>query len=142
LGTVNHGCTPRTGGCEAIRKDGQPCRARAQPDSPFCWCHDPALETKRQAARSKGGERTRDRWRVRLSELEERQGPYSGILTALLDVATELRTVGLPSNEVGRLRACVYGLSVALRAVEVSELDSRIEDLSDRLKWVEHRGTF
>ena len=100
------------------------------------------METKRQAARSKGGETTRDRWRVRLSELEARQGPYSGILTALLDVVAELRTVDLSSNEVGRLRACIYGMSVALKAVEASELDARIEDLSDRLKWIEHRGAF
>lgn len=41
--------------CAATRKNGQPCNARALPDSQYCFSHDPGRKEQRDAARRKGG---------------------------------------------------------------------------------------
>ncbi len=41
--------------CAARRKDGQPCTAPARSGQAYCFAHDPAQATARQAGREKGG---------------------------------------------------------------------------------------
>lgn len=130
-----HGSHPSP--CSATRTDGEPCRARARPGRTLCTFHDPELAEARAAARKRGGAKTRERWRARLAEVEKRKGPFAGILTALLDTVAELRDPSLPTDQVPRLRGAVYGLSVALRALEVSELDAVVLELNTRLDGIQ-----
>jgi hypothetical protein len=131
--TDDQGRTPSPPLCEAVTARGERCRARARPGRPLCVFHDPLLADARDAARRRGGQRTRSRWRDRLEEAEKRRGPFGGVLTALLDVVGELRDPALDPDHVQRLRACVYGLSVAARLLEVSELDAAVQTMNEKL---------
>ena len=42
--------------CTSTRADGQPCTARALPDSMFCFAHDPDVREKRLAGNRRGGQ--------------------------------------------------------------------------------------
>ncbi len=41
--------------CTATRISGRPCSARARPNRPYCFAHDPDLQLRRAAARQAGG---------------------------------------------------------------------------------------
>lgn len=45
--------------CEAVRKDGLPCRGPATVDGRWCFAHAPHLQAKRDAARRRGGHHSR-----------------------------------------------------------------------------------
>jgi len=48
------------GRCEATRRDGTPCGARPLAASRFCFSHDPARATEREAAQAVGVVRGRE----------------------------------------------------------------------------------
>ena len=127
--------TPRL--CEAVKSGGEPCKAFPLRGRRFCLAHDPERRDQHRAISRRGGQAS---WRQRLETLEERGRPFDGILTALLDVVTELRDPKLPTDQVPRLRAALYGLSIALRAVELSELDDAVAEICRRLQTLERVG--
>jgi hypothetical protein len=46
--------------CKGTRRDGTPCRARSRADSRFCFAHDPARATQREAVQAAGLARARE----------------------------------------------------------------------------------
>lgn len=44
-----------TSKCQGITRTGNPCNARARPDSPWCPWHDPELRAERAGWRQEGG---------------------------------------------------------------------------------------
>jgi hypothetical protein len=54
----------------------------------------------------------------------------------LADVLTELRDPKLPPQQIGRYRAITYAAAVAGHLLELSELDSALETLGERLSRV------
>jgi hypothetical protein len=56
-------------------------------------------------------------------------GAAGALLEYLRDVLADLRAPGVGADEVNRLRAAAYVSSVALRAIEVCETVTRVEEL-------------
>jgi len=117
--------------CKAKRKDGQPCGAYAVEGSDFCFWHTPGLEQERRESRARGGRARHGRVLstgmdgdpVVLSSV----GDVVGVLErALADVMTL-------EQSVARARAVGYLCNVAIRALEISELERRLDVLENKL---------
>lgn len=117
--------------CEATTTDGTPCQAPPREGRPFCFFHDPEAREARQEANRSGG---RSRWKEFLSRAEEHGTPSAGVVAYLRQVLEDLQEPGLEPAEVGRLRACCYAASVALKAAEQSDLSVRVESIERTLK--------
>jgi len=111
--------------CKATNKRGEPCGAPAIGGSGWCFAHHPEKARERAAARRKGGlsvhglDDSTETPEVRLSTAES-------VLGLLEKAAAEL----LPRKpSVQKARALAYVASVALWAVEVSELERRVSRL-------------
>jgi len=112
--------------CKATTKDGQPCRAWALHGSDFCFQHDPSKAQERKEARSKGGRARHgrkldaDRGRVvQLDTLADVVRLVEGAVGDLLQL----------ENSVSRARAVGYLAGIAVKALQVSELEERIARL-------------
>jgi len=109
--------------CQGRNRRGEPCQVRSLPDSEFCWFHDPDKADERRQARSRGG---RSRHGRRLT----RDGPEDVSLGSVGDVVSLLeqtvRDVLALENSISRGRAVGYLCGVAVRALEVSDLEDRI----------------
>lgn len=111
--------------CKALNRKGEPCGAPDMGDG-WCFSHKPGLARERKAARRKGGLSVQygsasgvDRPEVRIREVKD--------VLHLLETAAEDLLSRKPS--MSRARALVYLCSAALKAVEVGELEERIEAL-------------
>jgi hypothetical protein len=51
------------GQCPGTKADGSPCPMRTMKGTDWCWNHQPGRELEREAARRKGGQHRRKRWR-------------------------------------------------------------------------------
>jgi hypothetical protein len=114
--------------CEALTKRGEPCQAPALLDSSYCPHHDPARELARRAERARGGRARHGRT----------IGTVGGLavpveLATLADVVELLRqeitAVRQLESSFNRGRTIGYLASVAARALEASELESRLAEL-------------
>src|SRR5687768_4739366 len=120
--------------CVALRADGQPCQSAPQTESPFCWMHDPANVEAATEARRVGGLRRRREGTV--------TGAYEvigladvGQVRRLLEIAI-VDALGL-DNSIARVRTLAYLAQVALKMLEVAELEQRLEILEEA-----HAGRF
>jgi len=108
--------------CNATRKDGTPCKARAQPNVPYCWGHDPTLTEKRREKRAKGGAN-----KATISRLGKRMpatlrpvlDTLYGALTGLEDGTTDPKTATAMASVAGAI----------MRLYEGSELEGRLATL-------------
>lgn len=117
--------------CRALNKAGRPCQAHALPGSEWCLHHDPALELDRRAARIAGGKARQGR----------RIGPV-GPPAERVQLETVRDVVKLIEQEVNetlqlerslnRARTIGYLAAVASKAIEISEIERRIEELERR----------
>lgn len=108
--------------CEAVNERREPCGMPRQKDSPFCYIHDPARKAERAAARRRGGlttARTRH---------EAESEPFPIYETAdvqnLLAIAAGDIVAQPPS--IARARAAAYVSGVALKLIELTEVEQRI----------------
>jgi hypothetical protein len=105
-----------------------PCKSWARAGSAFCLCHDPAYRERLLENASRGGRANR----------EHRVIP-PGTPTIQLRTAEDIRacisdTVDkLARGEIDRgiANGVVYGCQVALRAIDVAELERRIAALEE-----------
>jgi hypothetical protein len=117
--------------CQALRKDGTPCRAAALPGETLCWVHSPTTAEARREACQAGG-RTRLHRRATLTG-EVPNIVFHGtqdVLDLLADTASQCRRGELDckvSNCLG------YLASVALRALSEGETERRLEALEEQL---------
>lgn len=110
--------------CAATAATGEPCGARPVTGSPYCWAHAPELAQKRAAARQRGGKASHG--------LGDGPPPHvrlraAGDVLGLLETAAGDLMALKPSAQ--RARGLAYLAGVALRAVEVAELEARIAAL-------------
>jgi len=105
--------------CNARRKDGSPCAARALPDRLTCFAHDPELAERRRAAYAKGGtnKSTVRRLGKRMpATLRPVLDTLYGALAGLEDGTTDPKTATAMAAVSGAI----------LRLYEGSEMESRL----------------
>ena len=113
--------------CIATTKAGTRCRCYALPGEEFCWFHSPDKRQERKRARSRGGLARHGREltpggdgdRVKLASVGDALGLLERGAGDLLALETS----------VARVRALCYLVSVALKALEVGDLEERIARL-------------
>lgn len=110
--------------CAARTRAGEPCGARPVTGSPYCWAHAPELARKRTEARQRGGKASHGLGDGPPPEVRLRAA--SDVLSLLETAAGDCLAMK-PSER--RARALAYVAQAALRAVEVAELEGRIEAL-------------
>jgi len=118
------------GHCRAVTQDGRPCLARPAAGSAFCFMHDPAQAVARQEARRKGG---RNRRRVQsdgTATAVDLRSPQA--ITELLEAA--LGDLLALENSIQRARTVGSIAAVALKALEVGELEERLEAVELAMK--------
>ncbi len=116
--------------CSASNQDGRPCRAYALVDSSFCFWHDPASSTVRDAARRLGGDHrapSADPGALSGVDLKSSEG-----LRSMAELLIQ-QTCGLP-NSIQRSRALGYLMLAQRRLIEFDELAQRVQALEEVLK--------
>jgi hypothetical protein len=113
--------------CQGQTKAGAPCGAFALPERPWCWSHDPERAEQAAAARQRGA--------VNANKLRALQGRRPRLDTPqalvrytagiILDVAE-----GQMFADVGRV--VLYGISIQMRLVELSDMERRLAALEAR----------
>ena len=107
--------------CKYIKADGEQCRANAMKNSDYCFAHNPDTQTERHLAVVKGGLNSR-RVALYLEPLSIRTPQEIGLL--LEDTINRVRGGEIPSNIANSIG---FLAGHALRALEASDLDQRIE---------------
>jgi len=112
--------------CAFRFQDGRPCRAAPMHDGEFCLMHSPEHTQEVQGARRLGG--LRRKREVAVSGAYDFDGLDTvGSIRRLLEVAV-LDTLSM-DNSLSRSRTLGYLAQIALRALEVGELEQRVEVL-------------
>lgn len=117
--------------CAVIMKTGEHCQSPPLHDGEFCLMHSPEHAEEVQESRRLGG--LRRRREVTLSGAYEFQNieTVPGI-RRILEIAI-LDTLGM-ENSISRNRTLAYLAQIALRTLEVGELEERIAALEKAVK--------
>jgi hypothetical protein len=120
------------GMCRGRNRRGEPCGMPPLAESAHCWAHDPARARDRAAARKEGGRR---RQAAAAAGPDEPRAPVPlrdvGSVQAQLERAVADTLV--QPNGAPRSRTLGYLLGIALRAIEVGELEERLAAVEQRL---------
>ena len=112
--------------CKFIKEDGTPCRAAPLQEGDFCLWHDPDHADEVAEARRLGGLRRRKEKAV--SDAYDFQGLSEvGQIRGILEIAV-LDTLSL-ENSIARSRTLAYLAQVALKVVEVGDMQERLASL-------------
>jgi hypothetical protein len=107
--------------CQGIKRDGGRCTASVQPDSSYCWNHDPRHAEKRKSTASKAG--------------RSRPSPEIARIKKLL---SELTSDVLEGRlETSRAAIANQLLNTYLRALEIERKIKETEDHAERLEILE-----
>lgn len=117
--------------CAFRHPSGEPCRAAPLHDSEFCWVHSPEHAQEAQEARRLGGQRRKRE--ITLSGAYDFEGldTVQGI-RRILEIGT-LDTLAT-DNTIARNRTLAYLAMVALRTLEVGDIEERIAALEQAIK--------
>lgn len=130
--------------CRAKNRAGEPCGMAALDGSDFCWTHDPRMAAKRAAARRKGGIASRAPSRATAPPSDD---PVTERLEVSLTDIPAVRSIlervvademARPSS-TQRTRTVVYALTLAVKSLEVGEIEERIMALEARVNANENR---
>ncbi len=124
--------------CAHRQQNGEPCRAAPLRDSEFCLMHSPEHAREVQEARRLGGLRRKREATVAGAYEFEGLSTVDGI-RRLLEVAV-LDTLGM-DNSIARTRTLAYLAQVALRTLEVGDLEQRIAILEQVVRSQKNRDT-
>ncbi len=124
--------------CAYRQQGGEPCRAAPLRDSQFCLMHSPEHAKEVQEARRLGGLRRKREATVIGAYEFEGLSTVDGI-RRLLEVAV-LDTLGM-ENSISRSRTLAYLAQVALRTLEVGDLEERIAALEEILRGQRNQRT-
>jgi hypothetical protein len=116
--------------CSFIKESGERCRSAPLQEGEFCFWHSPDHAQEAAEARHLGGLRRRREKTVAGAYEFEGLGSVEDI-RRLLEIAA-LDTLGL-ENSVARSRTLAYLAQVALKALEVCELEERVRALEQLL---------
>lgn len=110
---------------------GEPCRAAPLRDSQFCLMHSPEHASEVQEARRLGGLR-RKREATLYGAYDFEPLDTVGGIRRLIEVAV-MDTLGM-ENSISRSRTLAYLAQVALRTLEVGDLEERIIALEQAVR--------
>ena len=122
--------------CSFVKANGEPCKASPLKNSQFCRIHDPASAREVAEARRLGGLRRR-REKTTAAIYDWGGLDSVGNIRHLLSIAVT-DTLGL-ENSVARSRTLAHLCQVSLKALEVGELEDRVDMLEQTLKAREPR---
>jgi hypothetical protein len=120
--------------CQAVTKQGAPCRAFAV-ESAYCRTHDPAQAEAVRAQRQRGG--------AAASKLRALQGRRAKLdtpqrlLTFTSNVIHDVVEVRIHPDVA---RVALYGCSIARQLIEASDLEARLRALESQLATGGMRG--
>ncbi len=118
--------------CAYLKEDGSGCGAFAVDGSEFCFSHDPRSREQKALAVRKGGETTREEWRLDPVKIKG-AGDAKKLLSLVID---EVRAGEIPS----RAAQCIgYLAGVFLRASELTDLEVRMARIEKALKIAEEK---
>ena len=110
---------------------GRQCKAAALKDSEFCWVHSPERAKEVQEARRLGGLRRKREVTIssayQFESLDTVDGIRRIVLIALLDALSM-------ENSMSRVRTLAYLAQVALRMLEVGDIEERVVALEELAK--------
>ncbi len=114
--------------CRFQKDNGEPCRATPMRGEEYCFWHHPEHTEEAAEARRLGGLRRRK------EKITEGAYDFEGLesvtqIRRLLEVAV-VDTLSLESS-IARSRALAYLAQMALRALEVGELEERVRALEN-----------
>ena len=107
---------------------GKPCRAAPLRDGEFCLMHSPERVKEVQEARRLGGLRRRRESTISSAYQFDSLNSVEGI-RRIVEVAV-LDTLAM-ENSIARSRTLAYLAQVALRTLEIGDLETRIADLEE-----------
>lgn len=114
--------------CKYVKQNGERCQAKRMAESDYCYWHNPDMAAKRAEARKRGGQNRRvgkqgnnGRYSIRTTD---------DVLRALEDALND--ATGL-ENSHARARTIGYLCQIALRGLEVGELENRIAALEQNV---------
>ena len=110
---------------------GRQCKAAPLKDSEFCWVHSPERAKEVQEARRLGGLRRKRESTIsrayQFESLDSVDGIRRIVLIAVLDALSM-------ENSMSRARTLAYLAQVALRMMEVGDIEARVEALEEIAK--------
>lgn len=118
--------------CQATRRDGQPCQARALPGSAFCWAHDPTQAGKRTDARRRGGQHSAKVHRLRGLVPPRLVAVYDRLEVALGETHDGTLTPPQAQAMASLARAMVAVLTAGELEARVRELEQAAQQSSTR----------
>ena len=114
--------------CEAFRKDGERCRAKALPGRPWCWTHDGSLADQRRLARAAGGRKA-----AQTRKLNNRRVDLTNPQALLKFTGDLIQDILAHRVDVAVGRTGLYGISVLRQAIETTDLERRITNLEQQI---------
>jgi len=114
--------------CAFRSATGKPCRAAPLRDGEFCLMHSPERVKEVQEARRLGGLRRRRESTISSAYQFDSLNSVDGI-RRIVEVAV-LDTLSM-ENSIARSRTLAYLAQVALRTLEIGDLETRIADLEE-----------
>jgi len=114
--------------CAFRSATGKPCRAAPLRDGEFCLMHSPERVKEVQEARRLGGLRRRRESTISSAYQFDSLNSVEGI-RRIVEVAV-LDTLSM-ENSIARSRTLAYLAQVALRTLEIGDLETRIADLEE-----------
>ena len=117
--------------CAFVLGSGETCRMHPLQNSEFCWAHSPDRKKDVQEARRLGGlQRKRESTisgAYQFESLNSVEGIRRIVLIAVLDALSM-------ENSMARARTLAYLAQVALRMLEVGEIEERVAALEELAK--------
>lgn len=112
--------------CQAIKADGERCRAEAKGSAEWCYSHDPARASERSRNARRGGKAG---GRGRISEIPEIKSLLSRLTTEVLAGVSPTARYAVANQLINtRLRA----VELERKIHETEELEARIEALETK----------
>lgn len=116
--------------CQANKQNGGKCEVTALSDSDFCFFHDPSKAAERKAAQSLGGKG--NRMKTLDPGIPDVKIQNGGDMIALLSETINQVRKGTIDPRIGNTVG--YLANIAMRVVELNELEARIRRLESVLE--------
>jgi hypothetical protein len=110
--------------CKGAKLDGSPCFAAAQPNSDYCFFHDPSKSEERHTAQSRGGRQNRMKT-LDITSPDVRLQDAGDVAALMTQTINQVRTGQIDP----RVAYTVGYLTNILIKVQQQELEKRIQRL-------------
>lgn len=117
--------------CTFKLSSGETCRMHPLQHSEFCWVHPPERVKEVQEARRLGGLRRKRESTISTAYQFESLNSVEGIRRIVLIAVLDALSM---ENSMSRARTLAYLAQVALRMLEVGDIEERVEALEELTK--------